>query len=604
MITGAQSDRLGLAFAAYRQGDLMAARQHCADLLEAGAEQVVEALFLLAVVEAAAGDTETAQGLFRQVIAQRPDVADAYVNLAALLVRRGFARLDDPRGAGADFRLALALAPGAAAAWRGLGHVHRMSGRPAEAARAYARAHCLEPAVDAVAGERLFAHLCAADWAGAAPLRQRLETMMETDGGMVLPLLSLLIPGTPAGQRRAAARFYRDEIASAPSAPPVPALPAAAPRHRLTIAYLSGDFHDHATAYLVAELFELHDRSRFRVLAGSYGPDDGGAMRRRLVRGVDGFHDIGGLSRDAVAAWMAAEGVDILVDLKGYTQGARLDLLARRMAPIQVAYLGYPGTMGDGPMDYLIGDPVVTPADHQPWYSEHLVILPDCYQVNDRQRPLPAAPADRTACGLPATGFVFGALHAPHKITPELFGLWMRLLGAVPGSCLWLFDPHGAAADTLRRAAAGHGIEPERLVFAGALPLADHLARLRLIDLALDSFPYNGHTTTSDALWMGVPVVTVMGQGFASRVAASLLRAVGMAELVSASMADHEALALTLARQPDRLRALRQRLEAARGTAPLFDTPRFARHLERAYRMMWDRHAAGLPPEGFSVPPS
>lgn len=270
---------------------------------------------------------------------------------------------------------------------------------------------------------------------------------------------------------------------------------------------------------------------------------------------------------------------------------------------MQVAYLGYPGTLGGGALDYLIGDLVVTPPTDQAHYHERLAILPGCYQVNDRDRPRPDVPPDRGALGLPPDSFVFGALNAPQKITPDLFACWMRLLKAIPHARLMLYDPTGAAAANLRAAAVGLGVDPGRLVFVGAVSLAQHLARYRTIDLCLDSFPYTGHTTTSDALWMGVPVVTRQGDGFAARVAASLLHAVGLPDLITHDLAGYEVLALSLTRDRTRLDELKAHLERVRGTAPLFDTPAFARHLERAYHLMWKRHRAGLPPQTLIVPP-
>ncbi|MFM2042448.1 MAG: hypothetical protein RLY86_1024 [Pseudomonadota bacterium] len=625
---------LRTALADYRAGRLAEALDLCRDLLRIDPGDA-GAVFLVAAVAAAQGRTADAIALFRRVLVLAPDAADAYANLAGLLAGQGQAapalvmldralalsplradrwttrgtwRLGQRGGAIADFQRALAVDPASHAAWRGMGHARRGSGDPAAAARAFDRAVRLDPTLHAADSEALIARLSCADWSGLDDHRQRLVNRIKADGGVVLPLLNLLIVDDPALHLRAAALFRSRHIAAAPPQAPLPTPPtgiAVSPRgpRRLTVAYSSADFHDHATAFLVAELFERHDRDGFRIIALSSGRDDGGRMRQRIQGGVDGFVDIAGWPCDRVADRLRTEGVDILVDLKGYTNGARLDLLAGRLAPIQVAYLGYPGTLGGGPIDYLIGDPVVTPPDHQPFYAERLVILPDCYQVNDRQRPRPPGPADRSGFGLPAHGFVFGALHAPHKITPEMFGCWMGLLAELPDSRLWLYDPHGAARDMLRRAAVRHGIDQDRLVFAGWLPLADHLARYRAVDLCLDSFPYTGHTTTSDALWMGVPVVTCLGRSFAARVAASLLQAAGVPDLVTRSLADYGALALSLARGPDRLAAIRRRLATMRETAPLFDTPRFTRHLETAYRLMWERHAAGLPPVGFHVPP-
>ncbi len=612
---------------AYRQGRLAEAEGRCRQLLQQDSAHV-GGLFMLGVLRMAVGDDNGAARLFRRTLVLSPAIADAYGNLAAIRQRQGAMQeaaclLDHalalspdhagwrasrallrPEGATAmrDCRHALVLAPALSAAWRALGHARRQADNPAGAATAFDRAHRTDPAFTLAQDEAFTCRLLAADWRDHEGQRQRLLTRID-QGGPALPLLTQWIGASPAQQRRAAERVWKQQDQTFCPTFPIPPRQAGVDKDRLTIAYLSADFHDHATAYLIAELFEQHDRQGFRILAGSYGKDDDSAIRRRIQGAADSFRNLASMGSAEVAAWAAAEQVDILVDLKGYTAGGRLDLLSRRLAPVQVAYLGYPGTMGGGALDYLIGDPVVSPADHQPFYHEKLAILPDCYQVNDRKRPRPPTAPSRPTLGLPERGFVFGALHTPQKLNPAMFALWMRLLLAVPDSCLWLYDPHGAAAGNLREAARQAGVDPARLAFAGPAPLPIHLARYRAIDLCLDSFPYTGHTTTSDALWMGVPVVAMLGEGFAGRVSASLLRAVGLANLITPDPAGYEALAVALARDGTRLAGLRRHLEKGRHTAPLFNTPRFTAHLEEAYRMMWARHRAGLPPETLTVLP-
>ncbi|QCO03747.1 O-linked N-acetylglucosamine transferase, SPINDLY family protein [Azospirillum argentinense] len=598
------------------------------------------ASFLLGVAAFTLGRLEESQRHLAVTIALKPDLADACFNLALLLRRRGrlaeaaalqarAIRLAQQADAGqittlggmlrelgrvASARAVLhrlvAQAPDDAEAWRESGHALRDAGEPGAAAVAYGRAYRLDPSRTESLGDRLHAALSHCDWSGYDALCREVLAVIDSGRGIALPLLTLLIDSSAAQQDRAARHFHRAVVQPAALPEAVAAVPAARPLGapsgdggRLTVAYLSADFHEHATAYLAAELFELHDRDRFRVVACSYGPDDGSPPRHRLEAAFDAFHDIRGADAERVRALLAAEGVHILVDLKGYTRHVRFDLLARRLAPVQVAYLGYPGTMGSDVMDYVIGDRFVTPPEHQPHYRERLVIMPDSYQVNDRRRPSDMPVPDRAACGLPPDGFVFCAFNAPFKITPSLFGLWMRVLARVPGSVLWLQHPGRDGADNLRREAARRGVDPGRLVFAPHRPQAEHLARYRLADLFLDSFPYTGHTTVSDALWMGLPVVTRIGDTFASRVAAGLLNAAGLPETVTTSFDGYEALAVRLAGDPATLAGYRRRLAAARATAPLFDSPRFTRHLERAFRTMWDRHAAGLPPASFTVQP-
>jgi len=338
------------------------------------------------------------------------------------------------------------------------------------------------------------------------------------------------------------------------------------------------------------------------VIGYSYGRDDGSAARLRLRESFDKFVDLSGCSHSESAARIEADGVDILVDLKGYTTDARPEILMRRPAPIQVNYLGYPGTMGSAAVDYVLVDPVVVPVDQQPYFTERLVHLPDSYQVNDRRRPIAARVPGRLECGLPEAAFVFCCFNSAYKIAAPMFEIWMRLLTSVPGSVLWLLDQDVAAMANLRREAEARlAGGAARLVFAPSLPNAEHLARFARADLFLDTLPYNAHTLASDALWGGCPVITCTGRAFAGRVAGSLLRAAGLPELVTSTLTDYEALARELARDPVRLRGIRGKLAANRLTTALFDSLRFTRHLESAYETMWRMHQAGQAPRPFAV---
>jgi len=383
--------------------------------------------------------------------------------------------------------------------------------------------------------------------------------------------------------------------------PPTPRIDPAPPQ-RITLGYLSGDFREHAVASLVAGLFDHHDRDRFAVFGYALGGDDGSAMGARLRAAFDRFTDLDGIpDRDAAAA-IRDHGVDILIDLSGHTHRAHPAILALRPAPIQVSYLGYPATLGAGFMDYVIADPFVVPRDQQPHFAESLVHLPDTYMVNTPDRAVGEIPT-RAAVGLPATGFVFCCFNDTYKITPGVFDRWMTILKGVPESVLWLRHTDDDTDQHLIREAEARGVPPERLIFAPRVPSqADHLARQDLADLFLDTLPYNAHTTASDALWMGLPVLTQVGKTFASRVAGSLLHAAGLAELVTQSGAEYVATARDLATDPVRLARIRTHLGAARSGSPLFDTARFTRHLEAAYRTMWGRHRGGDPPQPIVVP--
>ncbi len=389
----------------------------------------------------------------------------------------------------------------------------------------------------------------------------------------------------------------------------IPRAPVALPRRatrtradgRIRVGYLSADFKGHATAALVSEVFRLQNRSRFALYGYNIGRMDGSALGRDMTSGLDHMVELAFLDDRGAAGRIAEDDIDILVDLKGFTTDSRPGILAYRTAPIQVNYLGYPGSMGTGYVDYIVADAVVAPLAMQPFFDEAIVHLPHSYQPNDRRRPGPDPAATRPAHGLPETGFVFCCFNNNYKLTPLVFGIWMKLLSDVPGSVLWLLQGNDLADLNLRAAALDHGIDGDRIVFAPRIAYEHHLARLGLADLFLDTLPVNAHTTASEALWCGVPVLTCMGSHFTSRVAASLLTAVGLPELITTSLADYEREALALARDPARLGALRKRLVASRDTAPLFDTPRYVRNYEAALERMVERREAGQAPAPFAV---
>jgi len=385
------------------------------------------------------------------------------------------------------------------------------------------------------------------------------------------------------------------------SATPPPLWTGQRYRHeRIRLAYTSADFRTHATAFLMAGIFELHDKSRFETVAMSYSTDDRSPMRARLEAAFDRFIDVRNKSDADVARLLRDAEIDIAVDLKGYTAEGRPGLFLHRSAPVQAHYLGFPGTLGVDYFDYLIADPTVIPETHRPHYAEKIAYLPDTYQCNDRQRRVAERVPTRVEADLPP-GFVFCCFNNNHKIMPEMFDIWMRLLQAIDGSVLWLLQDNAAAVRNLRSEAKARGIAPDRLVFAPRTDPASHLARHRLADLFLDTLPYNAHTTASDALWAGLPVLTVLGSTFAGRVAGSLVRAAGLPELVASSLEGYESLALNLAREPRRLAAVKAKLRENRDVCALFDTARMTRSLEAAYTMMWERYQRGLPPADFAI---
>lgn len=431
------------------------------------------------------------------------------------------------------------------------------------------------------------------DFAGAAP---RMRAMMAApDDGHVPPFLLLSEPGVTAREQRACSERWTAERREA----------AAVERGRLdlrfdlrrrekiTVGYLSSDFHDHATAHLLIETLEAHDRARFDIRGYSYGRADDGNMRRRLTAAFDGFCDLSSASDTEAALRIHADGVDMLVDLKGFTSGARTGVTMLRPAPLQVNYLGYPGTMGEGVCDYIITDRFVTPRAAAPDYAEAFAYMPQCYQPRGRA-PLGLAPT-RAAAGLPEQGFVFCCFNQAYKLTPFIFDLWARLLDDAPGSVLWLLQTE-VAEGNLRNEMRRRGIDAARLIFAAHLGQSDHLARLQLADLVLDTSPFGAHTTASDALWSGAPIVTCPGETFAARVAGSILSAVGLPELIASDYEDYVAIARTLASDPALLARVKSKLAGNRLTTALFDVGAYTRGIEALYSEMWRRKLSGIAP--------
>lgn len=568
----------------------------------AAAERYAAALALAPGHEAAAlslglalqraGRADEAIAAFRKAAEIAPENADAHRCLAGLLVDRG-----GGEEAVAAAERATALGPREAVAWYVLGAARETIVDLDGASEAFGRAVSLDP--EYVDAATRLAHLNAnrCDWRDGGDAARRVIALSRQRP--VWPWAIVTLPSSAAEQRRAAEVWAQAKTTrGAPRRPPRIRRPGEA----LRVGYLSADFHQHATAWLVAELFERHDRGRVEIVGYSLGPDDGSAMRRRLAAGFDRFVDLTALADDEAGARIAADGLDILVDLKGWTQNARPEILARRPAPIQVAWLAYPGTMGADWIDYVLADAVVLPPALEPHFTEAVARLPDSYQPNDTRRVVAEARPARQDLGLPEDGFVYCCFNNVYKIGRGIFEVWMRLLASTPSSVLWLLAPHDFPRPHLAREARARGVDPARLIYADALPQDRHLARLACADLFLDTLPVNAHTTASDALWMGLPLVTCAGETFAGRVAASLLSAAGLPDLVASNLAEYEATAGGLARDPSRLRALRERLSAARRRAPLFDAARLARHVEDAFAIMADRAAAGQPPESFDVP--
>ncbi|MFZ2028724.1 MAG: tetratricopeptide repeat protein [Vitreimonas sp.] len=538
------------------------------------------------------GRTNEAIAGFEKALNFKADYPEAHNNLGNALRDQG--RTDE---AIAAYQQALKLRPAYADALNNLGSALADLRRRDEAIECYTRALAINPTHAIARAEKLHqqGHIC--DWDGIAADAPLIPQLGVT-GEPVSPFAMLPLEDAPERHRIRSERYAQKKYAR-PTLPPRDR-PSARPK-RLRIGYFSGDFFDHATMYLMAKLFETHDRSRFSLHAFSYSPQTQDEMRARAEAAFDAFHDVRGQSDQAVAELVRREGIDIAVDLKGHTTDARLGVLAYRPARVQMSYIGYPGTIGAPFIDYIVADATVIPAAQRQLYVEKIIFLPNSYQVNDDSRAISDRVMTRGEAGLPNDGFVFCCFNNSFKITPAEFDIWMRLLKQTEGSALWLLESNRWAVDNLRAQAQRRGVDPRRIVFAPRMSAADHLARHRLADLFLDTFNYNAHTTAADALWTGLPLVTKAGEGFAARVGASLLNAVGLPELIASDEASYEALAIALAADRQRLRAIRAKLAANRSTSPLFNTALFARNLEAAYDTAFTRYLNGEAPADITI---
>jgi predicted O-linked N-acetylglucosamine transferase (SPINDLY family) len=614
------------AVRSHQAGDLSAAARLYGEFLRAEPRHF-QALYLLGFVRFQQGVFAEAEQLIAEAIKINPRSPDAFYNRGCALQR-----LQRPAEAAACFDEAVKLKPDYDEAWTNRGvallalkdyggaltsfdralafkprDLEALSNRGAalfelkryeDAADAYGKLLGIAPDFPYALGTQVLCRAYACDWRTIDSDRARLNSALSVRKPVLQPHAATLLLDDERLQLQCACIWVAERC------PPAPASLWRGERYRhdrIRVVYLSADFHAHATSYLVAGVFEQHDKSRFEITAVSFGPDDKSPMRKRLERGVDRFIEAHEKSDAEIADMLRAMEADIAVDLKGHTQDARPQILAFRPAPVQVNYLGHPGTMGANYIDYLIADEIVAPREAWPSYQEQVVHLPGSYQANDSKRDITEGVPTRAEEGLPSEGFVFCSFNSCYKITPEVFAIWMRLLRAVEGTCLWLFEDSTDAARNLRREAKTSGITQDRLVFAARKPHAQHLTRQKLADLFLDTLPCNAHTTASDALWAGVPVLTCRGTTFAGRVAASLLSGVGLPELIASSLEEYEALARQLGSDAALLGQLKAKLARNRLTHSLFDTARFTRNLEDAYSTMVDRYRSGLAPAAFSV---
>jgi predicted O-linked N-acetylglucosamine transferase (SPINDLY family) len=536
---------------------------------------------------------EEAELRFRDALNLVPENASVLINLSVALLEqdkpsesRGFAeRAISINGNSVDARFLVA-------------ECLAKEKRHEEAAQAFARLLEISPDASFVKGHMMRQKMLCCDWSRFSEDATSIDKDTRNGKKSAEPYGYQAIARSPLDLKICAERYAAEYF---PRRDTKPWTQAPLTTDKIHIGYLSGEFRAQATSMLMAELFELHDKSRFRLFAFDNGWDDGSDHRRRINKAFDSVIDISRLSDSQAADIIRRNRIAILVNLNGYFGRARMGVFSHKPAPIQVNYLGFPGTLGADYIDYIIADAHVLPPEHKAFYVEKVVYLPDTYQPNDSKRPIAARTPSRTEAKLPATGFVFCCFNNAYKIVPEVFDVWMRLLSKIEGSVMWLFESNAEASQNLRLEAARRGVAPDRLVFAPLMALPDHLARHRLADLFLDTLPYNAHTTASDALWSGLPVLTRLGSTFPGRVAGSLLHALGMPELIAKSLEQYEELALKLAHDPASLGSIKAKLARNRSACPLFDTPRFARNIEAAYSAMWERYQRGESPESFSL---
>ena len=621
--------RSSLAHILERQGRLAeAADLHC-DAAALEPQSVLHA-FNAGRMLGLLGRTEAAIEAYRAALAIEPDRVEALSSLGSALVslnryeeaaaagRRAFELMPNhavvannyavvlhQQGKIAEaaqvYRATLAIDPDYHNAWANLGVAYQELFRFDDAIEAFERAVALRPDHHASLVEliKIRRHVC--DWTHYAQDHARLLSLIDRPTDAVFMLLLMAFPSTPE-QQLACARQHMLRF-NAVSAK-VAAADRPASGRRIRVGYVSADYRDHPVGRLLPEMLAQHDRRSVEIFGYALGLDDPGRVRRRIARACDHFVDLHHLSDDDATARIRADGIDVLVDLTGPMTGSRMGILAQRPAPIQVSFLGWPGTMGADCIDYVVGDPFLTPAHHEAHYAEKIVQMPICYQPSDPYRAAFAPDLTRADCGLPEDAFVFCSFNNTLKLTPELFDLWLRLLSQTGNSVLWLYSKTPKTNENLRGWAEARGIAAERIIFTSVAAMDVYIGRMRLADLFLDSYPYNAGATCNDALWAGLPVLTCAGETYVSRMAGSLLRAAEVPELITQNLADYEAQALRLATEPGYLASLRQRLARRRDSLPVFDMPRFTMCFELALRHMHEQRAASQSPEGFSVSPA
>ena len=574
-----------LSAALLKQGKIVEARRYAEKSVELDPANP-EGWLNLASCDDADKDYPGALSCLDKALAQRPDYAQAWMNKGCVLHNQKLyvQALE-------QYSQAISLNPNFAEAYFNQGQSLSRLDKYAEACEAFQIAVGLDQEIPYVHGSWLRALLKLCEWDDLDEVFSQTIQAIEKELPQY-PFNLLAMPTPLASQKKCAERYVRDKL---PQGRAEAQFDQAMNHNRIRLGYFSADFLDHPVTHLISQLIELHDRSRFEIIAFSFGPEDNSRERQRLVDAFDKFVDVQSYDDKTIINLARDMEIDIAIDLMGFTKNARTEIFVNRVAPVQINYLGYAGTMGAKFMDYIIVDKTLVPLEHQDMYTEKLAYMPHSFMVNDSSKQISDRNFKRAEFDLPEDGFVFCCFNNSYKITPDVFTIWMRILSQVPGSVMWLSGMSQIAMRNLQSAAKKRGVSSDRLVFASRMDaMSEHLARLKLADLFLDTLYYNAHTTASDALWAGLPVLTCLGEGFAGRVAASLLNAVGLPELITKAVEDYEALALELATSPNKLQNIRAKLAQNRLTEPLFDTALFTRHIEAVYQAVWDRHQQRL----------
>ena len=551
-----------------------------------------EAYLNLGLIELDLRNFESAIKFFDKALSLKPDYVEAYSNKGATL--NELKRYDE---AIAHYDKAISLKPDYHKAWTNKGNTLSELKRFDKAIAHYDKALTLKPDIDWLSGDLLHTKMKICSWSGLAESLEDISKKAVANEKIANPLLLLALNDDTFLHKKSAEIYIQSRYPFNPVLGPILKYPQ---NQKIRIGYFSADFRNHPVSLLTAELYELHDKNKFEIIAFSFGVDDKSPMRLRLSQAFNQFIDVSNVSDLGIAELSRSLQIDIAVDLGGHTQASRTGIFSYQAAPIQASYIGYLGTMGSEYYDYLLADKTIIPDELQKFYSEKIAYLPS-YQVNDRKRTISERQFTREELRLPETGFVFCCFNDNVKILPTTFDSWMRILNAVEGSVLFLYADNEWSKANLIKEACLCGIDSARLIFGGRIPTEEYLARYRVCDLFLDTFPYNAGTTASDALWVGLPVLTLMGQSFASRMAASLLNAIGLSELITTTQEEYEALAIELALNPKKLAYIKLKLANNRLTAPLFDTPLFTKNLEAAYIKMYEHCKAGLEPQDISI---